>query len=243
MSPAISARPSSLTSGSATSRLGLVGAVVAGLTGCYAHHTADEELVESNVYSADAGANKDAGSSDGGVADAGAADPCGAIAETDVLGQILCDFTSGGATGNLGTPSSSQCKDVNPDDFATAALCAVGSLTGSGNNAQAGGLDIGTLLTLANLLGGGTQGTGSNANPLGGLLGALGGTQGSTGTPGNQQDLGNLLGLLGTLGGQAGTGTSATGSNANQPNIGALLNLLGGLNTQAGTGTQGTGTR
>jgi hypothetical protein len=251
MSPVFSpaCAPSSIVSaarGRGASRLGLLSAVVAGvtgLTGCYAHHTADEDVLEPSAYSNDDD-DTDTGT-DGGTAsaDGAAADPCANIDDGDVLGQIVCDFTTGGASGSLGTPSGSQCDSVSPDDFATLALCAAGGGTGSQN----GGIDLAGLLSLAgSLAGGGQTGTGNNAGGLGDLLGLLGGlggqTGGQAGTGTNANGLGSLLGLLGGLGGQTG-GQAGTGNNAG--GLGSLLGLLGGLGGQTGqTNTNNTnGTR
>jgi hypothetical protein len=122
--------------------------VASSLVGCYAHHTADEELVDipfpAEVY-ADAGiVVVDAAPP---VVDAGKP----ACSGTNAFETFLCGLQTP-STGTTGTGSST------PD------IGSLITLLGGGNTGSTGGID---LTSLINLLGGGTTGTGTQ-NPFGG---------------------------------------------------------------------------
>jgi hypothetical protein len=157
------------------------------LSGCYEHHTADAALEVEPVVESSNAADADA------AVATPSAEPCAEIAEDDILGQIVCDFSQGGGTQ---TPSASG--TGQPD--LTALL---GGLLGGGGEGT-GQLDIASLL---GLLGGATgTNTGTGQLDIASLLGLLGGSTETQGNPGSggQFDLAGLLELLGGSGSGSG---------------------------------------
>lgn len=168
--------------------------LVSGLGGCYAHHTADEELLDisfpDEVYP-DAGAP---------VADAGSTTAC---TQTDPIQLLICQFSQGGGTGGFNIPG----------------LTGTGTGT-TGTTSQTP--DLSGLTDLIGLLGGGTTGTGStsNTNGLQGLIDLFGNLQGgqtgTTGTTGQVPNIQDILSQFGISSRDAGTTQQMTGVTAAQ---------------------------
>ena len=150
--------------------VGSAGLVIASsLVGCYAHHTADEELIDipfpAEVY-ADAGIKVDAAPPV--VVDAGKP----ACSGTNAIETFLC---------GLQTPTTGTTGSGTPD------IGSLITLLGGGNTGTTGGID---LTSLINLLGGGAA-TGTQ-NPFGG--GTTGGGRTMT-TPPPVRDAGAFGGF------------------------------------------------
>jgi hypothetical protein len=145
------------------------------LGGCYAHHTADEELLDiefpDEVY-------PDAGPA--APADAGSANRC---TQTDPIQLLICQFTQGG--GGLGNLPG---------------LGGTGTNNGSGTGTQTP--DLGGIQDLIDQLIGGGGSTGATGGGLQDIIDLLGGLQGGgttrpgTGT-GQLPSLEDLLGQFG----------------------------------------------
>jgi hypothetical protein len=135
-----------------------------GLAGCYAHHTADEELLDisfpDDVY-------PDAGAAPG--ADAGSSKGC---TQTDPIQLLICQFTQGGTGGTTTTQPTSTANTFQ--DILNGIL---GGNTGS--NTSSGFQDI---IDLVSVLGGqGTTTTPTTQTPsLEDILGGFGITQPAT---------------------------------------------------------------
>jgi hypothetical protein len=159
----------------------LVGSVLlSSLGGCYASHTADEELLDlefpEEVYPADAGAAADA-----------ARNKCDLA---DPIQRAICQFTQGAQRpGNGNGNGNGQCNQTDPIQKA---ICEFSQGAGGGTGGTGGipGLDIGTII---DLLGGGAGGGGTGTPSLEDLLGG-----------GGDNGLPSLEDLLG--GGAGGTG-------------------------------------
>ncbi|HEX5661706.1 MAG TPA: hypothetical protein VFX59_31160 [Polyangiales bacterium] len=154
------------------------------LGGCYAHHTADEELLDigfpEEAYP-DAGAARDAG-------------PINKCTQTDPIQLLLCQVTSGGGLGGLGGlggtgtgtgTGTGQTPDLGGLQDIIDLLGGAGG-AGGGTNTGAGGLqDIIDLLGGLNGggLNGGGQGTGTGANPFQDFLDQLNAGRRDAGAP------------------------------------------------------------
>ncbi len=177
--------------------------VSSALGGCYAHHTADEELLEipfpAEAYP-DAGANV--------IADAGGSK----CTQTDPIQLLLCQFTSGsgglGALGGLGGTGSGT-TGGSTDLSGLQGL--IGQFFGGGTGTTTPG-STGTagLTDLINQLTG-MQNTGTNtgANGLQDLINQLTGMQSTATNTGTQPSLQDVIGQILGGGRDAGAPTAA----------------------------------
>jgi hypothetical protein len=200
---------------------------------CYAHRTADEELLDfpSRVgASADAGSgasSTDAGVHDTGVHDTGARDAGGAsrCTGTDPISQFLCTLTAP-TSGGSNTNGVSDLTGLLDSAGGLASIAAVlGAFTGTGGTATTAPTAQPSLIDLINLAGG----LGNIATLLNGLQGGTGAQPAASSNP-----IADLIAAF------AQTATATNGrpamSNAS-PTLVDWLNGLGMSNTRATVAT------